>query len=236
MNAFLSFILIASLLFACASTSGSSSANINNTLTKAEEKAGWQLLFDGKSMEHFRGFRKESVPASWQVEDGAIALTGKGGGDIITKNQYENYELSLDWKIAEGGNSGVIYNVSEEPQYAKTYNTGPEMQVLDDERHPDATKGKNGNHRAGSLYDLIPPSTPAVHPAGAWNTARLVVNKGHVEHWLNGKKVVEYQLGEPRMGSNGEREQIRFHAGVRPRQKRPHCPARPRRQSVVPEY
>ncbi|WP_146904152.1 3-keto-disaccharide hydrolase [Adhaeribacter aerolatus] len=169
----------------------------DNALTKAEKAAGWTLLFDGKSMDQWRGFRKDNVPTVWQVEDGAIALTGKGGGDIITKNQYENYELMLDWKISEGGNSGIIYNVSEDPQYKATYHTGPEMQVLDDERHPDAKQGKNGNRQAGSNYDMIPLSTPAVKPAGQWNTVRLVVNKGHVEHWLNGKKVVEYQLGSP---------------------------------------
>lgn len=169
----------------------------DNTLSSAEKKAGWVLLFDGKSMDQFRGFRKDQVPASWQIEAGAITLAGKGAGDIITRNQYENYEFSVDWKISEGGNSGIIYNVSEDPQYRATYQTGPEMQVLDDERHPDAKQGKNGNRQAGALYDLIPVATPAVKPAGQWNTAKVVVNKGHVEHWLNGKKVVEYQLGSP---------------------------------------
>jgi hypothetical protein len=169
----------------------------DNTLSSAEKKAGWVLLFDGKSMDQWRGFRKEQVPASWRIENGAITLAGKGGGDIVTRNQYENYEFSVDWKISEGGNSGIIYNVSEDPQYKATYHTGPEMQVLDNERHPDAKQGKNGNRQAGANYDLIPVSTPAVKPAGQWNTARLVVNKGHVEHWLNGKKVVEYQPGSP---------------------------------------
>ena len=169
----------------------------DNTLTAAEKKAGYTLLFDGKSMDQFRGFRKETVPDSWKVEDGAITLVSGGGGDLITKNQYENYELMLDWKISEGGNSGIIYNVSEDPQYKATYHTGPEMQVLDNDKHPDAKQGKNGNRQAGANYDMIPVSTPAVKPVGRWNTVKLVVNKGHVEHWLNGKKVVEYQLGSP---------------------------------------
>lgn len=168
-----------------------------NTLTKAEKKAGWVLLFDGKTISEFRGFRKEQVPASWQVEDGAIALVGKGGGDLVTKDQYENYEFSIDWKISEGGNSGIIYNVSEDPQYKATYHTGPEMQVLDNEKHPDAKQGKNGNRQAGANYDLIPVATPAVKPVGQWNTAKIVVKNGNVEHWLNGKKVVSYQLGSP---------------------------------------
>lgn len=185
------------LSYACTASSGATAQGGDNSLTKAEKKQGWVLLFDGKSMDQFRGFRKDNVPAAWQIQDGAITLASKGGGDILTKNQYENYELSIDWKIAEKGNSGIIYNVSEDKQYGATYSTGPEMQVLDDERHPDAKMGKNGNRQAGSLYDLIPLSTPAVKPAGQWNTAKLVVNKGHVEHWLNGKKVVEYQLWSP---------------------------------------
>lgn len=193
----LSLAIGANLLVACALKTGDSSSKMDNTLTKSEAKAGWVLLFDGKSMDNFRGFRKEEVPSSWVIEDGAITLAGKGGGDILTKNQYENYELLLDWKISEGGNSGIIYNVSLDPKYGATFVTGPEMQVLDDERHPDAKMGKNGNRHAGTLYDIIPVSTPAVKPAGQWNAVRLVVNQGHVEHWLNGKKVVEYQLLSP---------------------------------------
>ena len=182
-------------------TAEEGNARGDNALTEAEKNEGWQLLFDGKSMEHFRGFRKDKVPEGWQVEDGAITLTGKGAGDIITKEQYEDFELSIDWKISEGGNSGIFYHVSEDTKYKNTYNSGPEMQVLDDEGHPDAKKGVNGNRKAGSLYDLLPLSTPAVKPAGEWNTARLVVNDGKVEHWLNGKKVVEYELGTPEWDS-----------------------------------
>lgn len=191
------FSLAVGLSFTVAAQAKKGVSKNVNSLSKAEKAAGWTLLFDGKSLDQWRGFHKDNVPTSWQIEDGAIALTGKGGGDIITKNQYENYELMLDWKISEGGNSGIIYNVSEDPQYKATYHTGPEMQVLDDERHPDAKQGKNGNRQAGANYDMIPLATPAVKPAGQWNTVRLVVNKGHVEHWLNGKKVVEYQFGSP---------------------------------------
>lgn len=168
-----------------------------NGLTEGEEKEGWQLLFDGKSMEHFRGFRTSEIPSGWQIEDGTITLVGKGAGDIVTREQYGDFEFSIDWKIAEGGNSGIFYHVSEDTAYANTYNSGPEMQILDDERHPDAKKGVNGNRQAGSLYDLIPVATPAVKPAGQWNTARLAVKDGKVEHWLNDKKVVEYALGTP---------------------------------------
>ncbi|WP_071781094.1 3-keto-disaccharide hydrolase [Adhaeribacter aquaticus] len=169
----------------------------DNRLTPGEQKVGWVLLFDGKSMDQWRGFRKEVVADAWQIKDDAITLVGKGGGDIITKNQFENFELVLDWKISEGGNSGIMFHVSEDPKYKNTYETGPEIQVLDNDRHPDAKMGKNGNRQAGSNYDLIPLSKPAVKPVGQFNNFRLKVQNGHVEHWLNGKKVVEYQLGSP---------------------------------------
>lgn len=197
-------LLCAMLISACKQKKNDSNdpqiengGNEENTLTQSEKDEGWQLLFDGKSMENFKGFRKDEVPSAWQVEDGAIAFAGGGAGDLITKDQYKNFELSIDWKISEGGNSGIMYHVSEDTAYHNTYNSGPEMQVLDDERHPDAKAGVNGNRQAGALYDLIPLSTPAVNPAGQWNMARLLVKDGHVEHWLNGKKVVEYEIGSP---------------------------------------
>lgn len=193
------FVLIALLGWGCGpkenKENAETSPNEDNTLSEAEEKEGWQLLFDGKSMDQFRGFRKTEVPESWKVEDGAIVLAGKGAGDIVTKEQYEDFEFTIDWKIAEGGNSGIFYHVSEDTAYAATFHSGPEVQILDDERHPDAKRGVNGNRQAGSLYDLLPLTTQAVKPAGEWNTARLVVNDNKVEHWLNGKKVVEYELG-----------------------------------------
>ena len=175
-----------------------SSSPSRTPTTKASKPADgqWKVLFDGKSTDAWRGFKKETFPSSWQVEDNTLVLTGKGGGDIITKDQYENYEMELEWKIAEGGNSGILYNVVEGPQYGAVYHTGPEMQILDNERHPDAKAGKNGNRTAGANYDLIPPSK-AAKPATQWNKVRLVINKGHVEHWLNGAKVVEYQLWSP---------------------------------------
>ena len=201
-------LLCAILMSACTQKENNSNdsqmenpGNKENTLTQSEKEEGWQLLFDGKSMENFKGFRKDEVPSAWQVEDGAIAFAGEGGGDLMTKDQYKNFELSIDWRISEGGNSGIMYHVSEDTAYHNTYNSGPEMQVLDDERHPDAKNGVNGNRQAGALYDLIPLSTPAVKPAGQWNTARLLAKDGHVEHWLNGKKVVEYEIGSPKWNS-----------------------------------
>jgi hypothetical protein len=198
----LTVALCAVLMSACTQKENNSNdsqtespGNEENTLTESEKAEGWQLLFDGASMENFKGFRKNEVPSAWKVEDGTIAFAGESGGDLVTKEKYKNFELSIDWKISEGGNSGIMYHVSEDTAYNNTYNSGPEMQVLDDERHPDAKQGVNGNRQAGALYDLIPLSTAAVKPAGQWNTAKLLVNDGHVEHWLNGKKVVEYEIG-----------------------------------------
>lgn len=174
------------------------SGNADNVLSSEEKSAGWILLFDGENMkDHWRGFKKEEVPSAWQVEDGAIVLLGEERGDIVTKEKYTDFELMLDWKIAEGGNSGIIFHVSEDPEFRHTWQTGPEMQILDDERHPDAKKGKNKNRQAGANYDMHPLSTSAVKPAGEFNTVRLVVKDGNVQHYLNGKKVVEYTLWSP---------------------------------------
>jgi hypothetical protein len=172
-------------------------AKKDNELTAAEKKAGWKLLFDGKSTQGWRGYQKQDVSPKWKVQDGAIVLTGGGAGDLVTADEYGDFELELDWKIAEGGNSGIMYHVHEDPKFKATYNTGPEMQVLDDERHPDAKQGKNGNRTAGSLYDMLPPAKKATKPAGQWNKVRLVVKDGKAQHWMNGTKIVEYSTKGP---------------------------------------
>jgi hypothetical protein len=164
------------------------------------KKGKWERLFDGKTLTGWHTFKKAGQPVSekWTVEDEAIALTAGGAGDLVTDKEYGDFELELEWKIAEKGNSGIIFHVNEDPKYAATYRTGPEMQVLDDERHPDAKAGKTGNHKAGSLYDMLPPSDfSAVKPAGEWNKARLVIKGGKGEHYLNGKKIVEYPTSGP---------------------------------------
>jgi hypothetical protein len=164
-----------------------------NTLSGQEKEEGWQLLFDGKNLDSWRGFKKESVPAGWTVEGDAIYFTGESNGDIITKNQYENFELALEWKISEGGNSGIFFNVVEDEKYGAVYHTGPEMQVLDDERHPDAKENPN-KRIAGSNYDLYEPSARA-NAAGEWNAVKLIVNNKTVQHWMNGEKAIEYKIG-----------------------------------------
>ena len=172
-----------------------------NTLTEKEKAAGWKLLFDGRTMDGWRNFKKQTIGSSWIIEDDAIHLNATknpsghwqaaDGGDIITDGKYENYELRLDWKIAPCGNSGIMYNVVEGDEYDFVYQTGPEMQVLDNTCHPDAMYPM---HRAGDLYDMIECKYETVKPAGEWNQARLIIKDGHVQHWLNGHKVVEFQM------------------------------------------
>lgn len=165
----------------------------DNQLTKKEIKQGYHLLFDGKSLEgwHTYGNADNKNMAAWIVKDGAIAydMNVKKGADLITNNSYENYEFSVDWKISKNGNSGIIFNVTEDKsKYFATYVTGPEMQVLDNDGHPD---GKITKHRAGDLYDLIQSYSEPVKPVGDWNTAKIINNHGLLQLFLNGVKVVE---------------------------------------------
>ncbi len=172
-----------------------------NTLSDAEKAAGWTLLFDGQSTTGWRNFNKKTIGKGWVINDNAIHLNAKkrddggwqaqDGGDIITDGIYESFELSLEWKIANCGNSGIMFNVVEDEKYDFVWLTGPEMQVLDNTCHPDA---RIQTHRAGDLYDMIECKYVTVKPAGQWNKARLVINNGKVEHWLNGRKVVNYEL------------------------------------------
>lgn len=161
-----------------------------NTLTDAERSAGWRLLFDGKTTAGWRNYGKQTIADGWVVEDGALTRTG-AGGDIITNDAFKNFELTIDWKIEPGGNSGIFYRASEEQNDAIYWNA-PEMQVLDDAGHPDASQR---DRAAGAAYDLYPAPAGHVRPAGEWNTARLIVNGNHVEHWLNGVKLLEFEFG-----------------------------------------
>ena len=158
-------------------------------VTPQERAAGWRPLFDGKSTAGWRGYKKSDMPPGWQVVDGALTRVG-GGGDVITTDQFQNFELALEWKVAPGGNSGIFYRVTEEGE--QSYHSGPEMQVLDDAGHQD---GASRLTSAGSLYGIYAAPAGIVKPAGEWNAVRIVVNGSHVEHWLNGVKVVDYELG-----------------------------------------
>ncbi len=158
-------------------------------------KPKWQVLFAGKSTDAWRGFRRDNFPSKcWVIENGSLkTIAGCDQADridLVTKDKYQNFELKLEWRVAPGGNSGVIYLVSEDED--QTWKTGPEMQVLDDEKHAD---GKNPKTSAGALYGLIAPTNKTLHTVGQYNKARIIVRNSHVEHWLNGKQILEYDLG-----------------------------------------
>ncbi|MBL7873461.1 MAG: DUF1080 domain-containing protein [Cyclobacteriaceae bacterium] len=191
------YLVVFALSFFAVATFGQK----ENTLTAQEKKDGWKLLFDGTSTKGWRNFNSDKINPGWKVANGSLYLdttkvNGKRlpAGDIVTVGEYENYELSIDWKIQACGNSGIIFNVQEGKAYTASYQTGPEMQVLDNACHPDA---KISKHRAGDLYDLISCSTETVKPAGEWNQAKLIANKGHYTFWLNGIKTVEFEMGTP---------------------------------------
>ncbi|HYE72827.1 MAG TPA: DUF1080 domain-containing protein [Blastocatellia bacterium] len=176
-----------------------------NTLTKKEKAAGWKLLFDGKSTQGWRGFHSQEMPSQvWVVEDGVLkkikAEQKYGSGDVITNEQFENFELSIEWKLTPGANGGIKYLVVESLPPTGKSGISFEYQILDDVNHPDAKAGIAGNRTAGSLYDLIPAAkNKPIKPIGEWNHTRIIKQGNHVEHWLNGMKVLEFELGSPEL-------------------------------------
>ena len=165
------------------------SAQEHNRLNATERAAGWQLLFDGNSLTGWRGYNSESMPTGWSAENGMLIRTGPGG-DIITEQQFADFELSLEWLVGPSGNSGVLFRAVEGQE--EVYHSAPEMQILDDAGHAD---GRSPLTSAGSNYGLHGVPRGIVKSAGEWNTSRIVVVNNQVEHWLNGDKVVEYELG-----------------------------------------
>ena len=176
-----------------------------NILSDAEQAAGWSLLFDGRTTAGWRNYGKQTISDGWVVQDGALTRTG-AGGDIITNDEFKNFELSIDWKIEPGGNSGIFYRATEEKD--EIYWNAVEMQVLDDAKHPD---GQNPLQSAGAAYDLYPAPRGHVKPGGEWNSARLVANDNHVEQWLNGFKMAEYELGSTDWNSKVAGSKFRPH-------------------------
>ena len=179
-----------------------------------QDADGAYILFDGTTLDGWRGYGKDTIPSRWTLEDGAIKFTGSHtgegqtleGGDIIFAHNFRDFELSLEWKVAEGGNSGIFYLAQEvktkDPstgadRYEPIYVSCPEYQVLDNERHPDAKLGVDGNRMSASLYDMIPAKPQNSKPAGEWNTARIMVYEGTVVHYQNDEKVLEYHLWTP---------------------------------------
>jgi hypothetical protein len=169
-----------------------------NKLSDQEKQDGFVLLFDGLSADGWRGFQKDFFPDRWLVEDGTIHFNPKAEGtrgDIIYDKKFSDFHFKLEWKIAEAGNSGILYLGSEDSKYKYIFQTAPEMQVLDNAKHPDAKLGKDGNRQAGSLYDLIPANPQNFNGAGEWNQLELIVKDKHVTHIQNGVVVVEYEYG-----------------------------------------
>jgi hypothetical protein len=175
---------------------------IPNTLTDREKKEGWKLLWDGKTTAGWRGAKLPGFPEKgWTIKDGAliVADTGGGeaaaGGDIVTADQFENFEVIVEFNLTKGANSGIKYFVDTELNKGEGSSIGCEFQLLDDEVHPDAKLGVKGNRTLAGLYDMIPPAGVRSNGIGEWNRARIVVQGKHVEHWLNGFKTVEYERG-----------------------------------------
>lgn len=182
-SAFLS-ALAALLLSVVASTFGEDGAL--NTLSDAEKAEGWSLLFDGKTAEHWRNYKKDDIGEGWRIADGELSRGDKGAGDIITRDQYGSFELVLDYKISKGGNSGLMFHVTEEEQ--TPWRTGPEIQIQDNVDGHDPQK-------AGWLYQFYQADIDATNPAGEWNQLRILITPEKCVHWMNGKKYVEYVKG-----------------------------------------
>ncbi len=211
-------VIVVCLLMLGCSSAGSASRDFapRNSLTQDEREAGWTLLFDGNSFEGWRGLGRDAIPEShWVIEGDAIRKVASGeiptapdgqpleGGDIITTETFDDFELYLEWKVAPGANSGVKYNVSEAMSTANPPGhaaLGFEYQILDDERHPDALNGPT--RTTAALYDLIPPNdSKRLAPVGEFNRSRIVIDDGRGEHWLNGELVISFDLGTARFDS-----------------------------------
>jgi hypothetical protein len=182
MKNLLLILTISISLLACKEKTGEVAAETETTVETMEEKvtentSEWEILFDGTSFDQWRGYLSDEMHPEWTIEDGAMAFTpgAKGGKNIISKGKYTNFILSLEWKISEAGNSGIFWGVHEDAAFPEAYETGPEIQVLDNAKHPDA-KVANGTHTAASLYDMIAPPQDLTKPAGEWNLCVLEVN------------------------------------------------------------
>jgi len=173
------------------STKDSSSTKNSSSTKDSAPTTGWRTLFDGKLLGTFRGWRSDGMPQGWYVVDGTLAKDGHVD-DLVTREQFGNFEFELEWKIGRAGNSGIFYRGTRE--YDEIYWSGPEYQLLDD---ANAHDGRNPLTAAGSAYGLYGPPAGVVKPFGEWNKTRIVIKGDHVEHWLNGRKIVEYDLGSP---------------------------------------
>jgi hypothetical protein len=191
------FLTFSSIHFAVAQSNNANDAMLNK-LTPAEIKKGWKLLFDGSTLTGWKTYNRTDMATSWGVKDGAIFLDAKKGrsdiakGDLVTLEDYDDFEFTAEWKISDCGNSGIMYRIVEDPKYKQPYLTGPEMQVLDNKCHPDA---KIITHRSGDFYDVMASKTENVKPAGEWNSVRIIMKGYKLEQWQNGVRQIKLTLG-----------------------------------------
>ena len=183
--------LLLTVLAAAGAATASAQAVEHNTLTAAEKKAGWKLLFDGATISAWRGYKLAEMPEAWAVVDGTITKT-RNTEDIVTREQFGDFEFLIDWKVAPRGNSGIFYRATE--QETRVYWSAPEYQLTEDSLTPDS---RNIMTSAGAVYGFYPSIRGVAKPANEWNTTRIVANGAHVEHWLNGKMIAQYELWSP---------------------------------------
>jgi len=194
--------LIGTIISAIAISAFTFKITTDNTLSKAEKQQGWKLLFDGKTKDGWRYYQNKSTEA-WEASNGTLHSKGSVANyssihvDLMTKDQYENFDLSIDWKISSKGNSGILYLVTED--YNGAHLSGPEYQIIDDINFPEKLEDWQ---KTGANYAMNPAPAAEPKPVGEWNNTRIIVNKGHVEHWLNGKKIVEYEMGSEEWKKN----------------------------------
>lgn len=211
MKKFILSLLVATSIVGCKDKAEKSQSEMESErIAEAEAEKPpqeWTVLFDGSSLDGWKEYQSESVSENWKIEDGTLAFhppENRPDGviyDLVTQKQYTDFVLSLDWKISEGGNSGIMWGVNEDEKYDKPYHTGPEVQILDNERHPDAKVGKS--HQAGALYDMQGPSKDVANPAGEWNSMIVTVNnsekRGSIE--MNGEEIVTFPVGNEIWGT-----------------------------------
>lgn len=196
------YLAVAALAGILASCSGEKATETEEVVVAEAPAEEWTDLFANNDFSNWHKYGDGEVGKAWKIENGEVYLDAANkenwqegdGGDIVTNEEYGNFHLKYDWKISQNGNSGLIFYVHEAPEYARTYNTGLEMQVLDNDGHPDA---KIISHRAGDLYDLIVSSEETVKPHGEWNSAEIIANKGKLDFILNGTTVVSTTLWTP---------------------------------------
>lgn len=203
------FLLVGVLALLLLPRQGVATDPAQNTLTAAEKAAGWQLLFDGRTFDAWRGYRRDGLPdTGWEIKDGTLRTIPRvTGGDLITRQKFRDFEFAWEWRVAPGGNNGVKYFVTED----RPKSPGHEYQMIDDHGYP----GKLGpNQLTADFYDVLPAAADKpLRPAGEWNASRIVVRGTRVEHWLNGRNVLTYELGSEAVKAGLEKSKFKGHPG-----------------------